>query len=119
MAICSAKAKAKRVNTNMISTVTNQGTVRFMLYQQGMNAQLLIKFMKRLIADSERKVFVILDNLRVHHANDVRRWLEAHKHEIEVFHLTAYSPELNPDEYLKCDPKAGVRPRRHCATKSN
>lgn len=27
---------------------------------------------------------------------------------IEVFYLPAYSPELNPDEYLNCDLKAGV-----------
>jgi hypothetical protein len=27
---------------------------------------------------------------------------------IQVFYLPAYSPELNPDEYLNCDLKAGV-----------
>jgi hypothetical protein len=27
---------------------------------------------------------------------------------IEVFYLPAYSPELNPDEYLNCDLKTGV-----------
>lgn len=102
---------AKRVSTNMISTVTNQGKVRFMLYRQGMNAQVLIKFLKRLIAESERKVFLILDNLRVHRAKLVRQWLEDHKEEIEVFYLPAYSPELNPDEYLNCDLKAGVHSR--------
>lgn len=102
---------AKRVSTNMISTITNQGKVRFMLYQQGMNAQVLIKFLKRLIADSDRKIFLILDNLRVHHAKLVRQWLEDHKEEIEVFYLPAYSPELNPDEYLNCDLKAGVHSR--------
>lgn len=26
---------------------------------------------------------------------------------IEIFYLPAYSPELNPDEYLNCDLKAG------------
>ena len=102
---------AKRVSTNMISAITNQGKVRFMLYQQGMNAQLLIKFLRRLIDDSERKVFLILDNLRVHHAKVVRQWLEEHKEQIEVFYLPAYSPELNPDEYLNCDLKAGVHSR--------
>ena len=35
-------------------------------------------------------------------------WLEDHKAKIEVFHLPAYSPELNPDEYLNCDLKVGV-----------
>ena len=50
----------------------------------------------------------------LHHVNDVRGWLEAHKHEIEVLYLLAYSPKLNLDEYLNSDLKAGVlsRPAR-------
>jgi len=50
---------------------------------------------------------LILDNLRVHHAKVVKAWLMEHKEEIEVFYLPAYSAELNPDEYLNCDLKAG------------
>jgi len=102
------RLSAKRVSTNMISAITNQGKVRFMVYEQRMTAAVLIKFMNRLIAESERKVFLILDNLRVHHAKKVRTWVAAHSKEIEVFYLPSYSPELNPDEYLNCDLKAGV-----------
>ncbi len=102
------RLSAKRVSINMISTVTNQGKVRFMLYREGMTAPLLIKFMKRLIKDVDRKVFLILDNLRTHHAKKVKAWLKKHADEIEVFYLPSYSPELNPDEYLNCDLKAGV-----------
>ena len=53
---------------NLISSVTNQGKVRFMVYKNKMNSETLIKFMKRLIKDSERKIFLILDNLKVHHS---------------------------------------------------
>lgn len=62
----------------------------------------------RLFKDAKRKVFLIPDNLRVHHAKPVKEWLEAHKKMIQVFYLPAYSPELNPDEYLNCDLKGGV-----------
>ena len=72
-----------------------------------MTAQLLIKFMTRLIHDADRKVFLILDNLRVHHARKVKAWLNDRTDEIEVFYLPAYSTELIPDEYLNCDLKAG------------
>lgn len=99
---------AKRESINMISAVTNQGKVRFRLFEGSMNAELLIDFMQRLIKDAKRKVILILDNLRVHHAKVVKEWLAAHGAEIEVFYLPAYSPELNPDEYLNCDLKAGV-----------
>lgn len=93
---------------NMISTVTNQGKVRFMFYHGSMNARRLIMFMRRLIKDAKRKVFLVLDNLRVHHAKKVKDWLADRTAQIEVFYLPSYSPDLNPDEYLNCDLKAGV-----------
>ncbi len=64
--------------------------------------------MKRLSKDAERKIFLILDNLRVHHSYKARDLIEQHADQIEVFFLPSYSPELNPDEYLNCDLKAGV-----------
>ena len=99
---------AKRTSINMISAITNQGKVRFHLFEGSMNAKKLIDFMKGLIKDAKKKVYLILDNLRVHHANKVREWLAQHADEISVFYLPAYSPELNPDEYLNCDLKAAV-----------
>lgn len=73
-----------------------------------MNSQTLIKFMGRLIKGSKNKIFLILDNLKVHHSYIVKDWLKEHERQIDVFHLLAYSPELNPDEYLNCDLKVGV-----------
>jgi len=52
--------------------------------------------MKRLIKDAKQKVFLIVDNLRVHHAKAVQDWLAHHKVEIEIFYLPAYAPEHNP-----------------------
>lgn len=89
--------RCKRVN--LISSVTNQGKVRFMVYEDKMNSKTLIRFMKRLIKDSTKKIFLILDNLKVHHSYVVRDWVENHKQQLEIFYLPSYSPELNPDEY--------------------
>lgn len=99
---------AKRASINLISAITNQGKVRFRIFEGTMNADVLIDFMMRLLKDAQRKVFLILDNLRVHHAKPVKEWLAQHKAMIEVFYLPAYSPELNPDEYLNGDLKKGV-----------
>ena len=96
----------------MISAITNQGKVRFQIYDGRMNADQLIQFMKRLIKDTKRKVFLILNNLRVHNAKKVTQWLAKHSENIEVFYLPAYSPELNPDEYLNCDLKHGIHSKR-------
>jgi transposase len=102
------RLSAKREHINLISSITNQGKVRFMVYKNTMNSQTMIKFLKRLVKDADRKIFLVLDNLRVHHSHIVRDWLAENEDQIELFFLPSYSPELNPDEYLNCDLKAGV-----------
>jgi transposase len=98
-----------RFSTSMISSINNQGQMRWMVYKGAMHIDLFIKFLRRLIKDSERKVFLIVDNLRTHHSIKVRKWVEKHKDEIELFYLPAYSPELNPDEYVNNDVKTNIK----------
>lgn len=109
---------ANRVSLNMISAINNQGKVRFRFFEGSMNAEVLIDFFMRLLKYAKRKIFVILDNLPVHHCKPVKEWLAEHKHMIEVFYLPSYSPELNPDEYLNCDLKAGVHSGKPARDKS-
>ena len=102
------KSMSKRFSINMVSAVTNQGKVQFLIYSDTMNADRLIEFMQQLIKSSSRKVYLILDNLRVHHSKIVKDWLKGNKDEISLFFLPSYSPEKNPDEYLNCDLKQGL-----------
>jgi DDE superfamily endonuclease len=60
---------------NMISTVTNQGKVRFMIFRGIMHAQRLFQFFNQLIKTANKKIFLIIDNLRIHHAKLVKKWL--------------------------------------------
>lgn len=99
---------AKRLSLNMISTITNQGKVRFMTYTGTMNAQRFIMFLKRLIKGAGKKLFIILDNLKVHHSKIVKKWVEENKNKLALFFLPSYSPELNPDEYLNNDLKSSI-----------
>jgi len=103
-----AKISAHRVRVQMISTFTNRGTLRFMHLKGAMNSQLLIRFFKRLVRATDRKVFDILDNLCMDHSKPVKAWLAANTEDIEVFYLLSYSPEPNPDEYLNGDLKRSV-----------
>ena len=109
------RVEAKKMKINMLSAISNRGKLRFMLYRDTMNSDKLIDFMRRLIRDTQKKVFLVLDNLRVHHSKKVMAWLEKHKAEIEVFYLPPYAPEYNPGEYLNSDLKRGVgnRPLPH------
>lgn len=97
--------EAQKQRINMLAAINNQGKARFMLYEDTMNCAKLIDFMKRLCKDASRKVFLILDNLRVHHGKLVQAWLEENRDRIEVFFLPPYSPEHNPAEYMNHDLK--------------
>lgn len=105
------KRKGNRERLSMFSTVTNRGKVRFKVFQGAMNSEKMIHILERIIRDSDRKVFLILDNLRVHHSKPVKQWLEEHREDIQTFYLPRYSPDLNPDEFLNNDFKSQVRSR--------
>lgn len=102
------KHMSKRFSINMISTVTNQGLIQFMIYKENMNADVFIRFLEQLIKSQENKTYLILDNLRVHHSKIVKKWAEENSEKIELFYLPSYSPDRNPDEYLNCDLKYGL-----------
>lgn len=118
------KRPARALRINVISSVTNKGKVRFMIYKQNFTASVFIQFLQRIVRGANgRGVIVIVDNLRVHHAKSVQKWLASHRDQITVEYLPAYSPELNPDEYLNSDLKANVhrrkRPRDMATLESN
>jgi transposase len=99
---------ARRRSLSILSAITNQGKVRFMIFKGALRPPTLVAFMARLIRDARQKIFLILDNLNVHKATKVRKWLSTRSAAIEVFFLPPYSPDLNPDEYLNGDLKRSV-----------
>ncbi len=94
------RMKSKRLALNIISSISKLGKMRFMTYKHSLNTKTLITFANRLCKDIHKKVFIILDNLAVHHSKKFMHWLDEHKNRIKVFYLPTYSPELNPDERL-------------------
>ena len=111
------KHTAKKFRINMISAITNTGKSMFSLYDEAINTERFVDFLQKIIDSSDRKVYLILDNLRVHHAKIVKAWVEEHKEQIELFYLPAYSPDLNPDEYLNQDYKQSANRNKVPTTK--
>jgi transposase len=102
------RINSRREGLSVISTVTNKGEMRWKVFSGALNANILIGFLARLVRQRKEKIFLILDNLRVHHSKSVKRWLADNTERIEVFYLPSYSPELNPDELLNADLKHRV-----------
>lgn len=107
-----------RQKLSMISTVTNQGKTRWMIVEENFNTDKFIEFLGALIKDAPQKIFLIVDNLRVHHSKLVKAWAEERKAQIELFYLPSYSPELNPDERLNADLKYAVGSKVAVRTKA-
>lgn len=80
-----ARIPAKKTSYSLVSSLTNQGHFRYMSYKGGMNAKLFLVFLKRLVKDNNQKIFLILDNLRVHHAKIVQAWQKDNADNIELF----------------------------------
>ena len=112
------RVSRKQEGFSLISSVTNQGRLRWMVYEGALTAKILLRFFRRLIRTADRNLFLILDNLRVHHAKVVRAGLEKYPKRLEVFYLPSYSPELNPDERLNADLKQAVISEAPARTKS-
>jgi transposase len=107
-----------RQKLSMIATVTNQGKARWMIIDGAFNHERLIEFLESLVKDMDKKIFLILDNLGVHHCKPVKAWLAQHKEQMEVFYLPSYSPELNPEERLNADLKHVIRSKVPVRTKA-
>jgi len=109
----------KRFTSHMISTVTNRGTLRFMVFHERFTTKVFIEFLHRLIKASKQKVYLIVDNHPVHRAKKVKNWIAKHKERIEIFFLPSYSPELNPDEFLNNDVKSNAVGRQRAASRDD
>jgi transposase len=103
---------------SMIPTVTNQGKTRWMIIGDAFDADKLIGFLAALIKDAGKKVFLILDNLRVHHSKVVKTWVAERVEQIEPFYLPSYSPQLNPEERLNTNLKQEMGEKIPVRTKS-
>ena len=105
-----AKLSGKRISANMISALSNGGQLHFSIFEGRFTAKLFIEFLDRLIRSYPgRKIFLICDNHSTHHAKLVKQWVAKRSDRIELHFLPAYSPELNPDEYLNQDVKRHMR----------
>jgi transposase len=97
-----------KITLSMISAITNQGKVLWKLHESNINADKFLDFAKRLIWHRKKKVFLLLDNARIHRSKKIKEWQKKNNKRIEIFYLPPYSPDLNPSERVNADLKYGV-----------
>lgn len=107
----------QRWRCNMISSISGRGTLRFMVFKRCFCARVFIDFMSRLVRQARCKIYLIVDGHAVHKAGETRRWLAGRETQIRLILLPAYSPDLNPDEFLNNDVKANAVGRRRARSR--
>jgi transposase len=107
--VCSTDA---RFGANLISAISAQGQLRFMLTKGRVTAAVFIEFLKRLMINAAAPIFVIVAGHPTHRAKSVARFVAAQAGALVLFHLPPYSPELNPDGMVWNDLKSHGTGRR-------
>jgi transposase len=70
------QATGRRFSLNMISAISAQGEFRFMLHEGSVDAKVFIEFLKRLMINANKPVFLIVDGHPIHKAKIVKSYVE-------------------------------------------
>ena len=67
-------------------------------------------------AKTNKKILLVLDNARYHHANKLKQYIDSIKDRLELFFLPAYSPDINAIEMLWRKTRRSVTHNRYFGT---
>ena len=82
---------------SLISAVTARGHMRFMIKEKGgVNAEVFIEFLNRLMVGVKNKIFLIVDRGPAHIAKKTKEFVASLDGALQLFYLPPYSPDYNP-----------------------
>jgi transposase len=88
------KLPTVRTHISMISSVSRGGALEFSLYRKGLDSDKFIDFLEKQVKHATKKIYLIVDNLRVHKSKKVLAWAREHKTQIELFFSTSLRPTI-------------------------
>lgn len=94
------KTTGARFSLNMIAAISMRGHMRFMVVKGTVDADRICDFLKRLMHNVEKPVFLIWDGHPTHRSSKVNECINSFNGKLRVFCLPSYSPELNPAEQV-------------------
>lgn len=84
----------------MLSAVSAQGKLRFMVHDGKVNSTIFIEFCRRPLRDADAPVYLIVDGHPSHRYKATKEFVVSTKGRLKLLLLPGYSPELNPDEWV-------------------
>lgn len=115
------KSTPGRESVKTYGAVTVSDRPRFhFLFALVFNAQTFLRFLKQLVRQySSRKIHLVLDNAKYHHAEELEGWLELNADKIKLHFLPAYSPQFNAQEGVWRLTRRKSTHNRHFKTKDD
>ena len=90
----------QRQSLNVISAVNARGEFWAATYTGKLNAEAFVAFLGDFMKGRKEKVFLVVDGHPAHKANRVNDYVGSLEGRLELHPLPAYSPDLNPDEFV-------------------
>jgi transposase len=102
-----AETSSHRV-CSILSAVSTDGEMINTVETEICDAEAFLIFLKEIHKKVKGKIFLIVDNARIHHAKKVKEYIESQR-KISLFYLPAYAPDINPVELFNNAFKINIR----------
>jgi len=90
----------QRQSISAASAVNAKGAFWFCLYEGGLNAELFVELLQRIMHRRKKAVHLILDSLPAHKTALVKKYVASTEGRLTLHFLPGYAPDLNPDELV-------------------
>lgn len=90
----------QRQSISAASAVNARGAFWYCTYQGGLNAELFVTLMKKMMKHRTKPVHLVLDSLPAHKTALVKEYVVSTNGRLTLHFLPGYAPELNPDELV-------------------
>lgn len=102
----------QRQGISAASAVSAKGAFWFATYKGGLNGDLFVVLLKKMMRGRRKPLHLILDGLPAHKAKAVKRYVVGLKGKLILHFLPGYAPDLNPDELVWSHAKRTGNARR-------
>jgi len=90
----------QRQSISAASAVNSKGAFWYCTYQGGLNAELFVSLLKKMMRRRLKPVHLVVDGLPAHKTALVKEYVASTKGLLTLHFLPGYAPELNPDELV-------------------
>jgi transposase len=90
----------QRQSISAASAVNSKGAFWYCTYQGGLNAELFVDLLRRMMCHRTKPVHLVVDGLPAHKTKLVKDYVASTSGMLTLHFLPGYAPELNPDELV-------------------